>query len=206
MGFYGISSSAMEIIRNNRALLHKRSIFKRASSKFDDKPLDFGGNGLLTNNGADPILLRKIREKTLREHGRQRRKFVIFLMLALPIIIYFGYKAFHNFSFGFPPLTTKESKSHDFSKKYLFYINDGDAWLRKWHYHNAIFQYRKALELYPGNYEARYRIAIAYSYQCQYAYEGCEDGKKLVEELKREFPKRSELSEVEKVFTHWGTP
>ncbi|MCW5520960.1 hypothetical protein J1N09_14010 [Aureitalea sp. L0-47] len=206
MSVTGSFPGMMSVIRNNARLLRKKKLFKKSRSMFDNKPLDFGGKGAIPNEGVDPIVLRRIRERTIRERGRRRLKFAAFLIVALPVIFYLGYKTFHNFSFGLPALTVKENSARDLSKEFIFYINDGDAWLKKWHYHNALFQYNKALELYPGDYDARYRIAIAYSYQCQYEFTGCEKGKTLVEELKREFPNRSELLEVEKVFTHWGTP
>ena len=206
MSVTGSFPGMMSVIRNNARLLRKKKLFKKPGSRFDEKPLDFGGKGAIPNEGADPILLRRIREKTKRERGRTQLKFALLLIIALPIIFFVGYKAFHNFSFGLPALTPKEETREKADDKYIFYITEGDAWLQKWHYHNALFQYRKALELYPGNYDARYRIALAYSYQCQYEFKGCEEGKQMVEELKEEFPNRSDLLEVEKVFTHWGTP
>ena len=67
--------------------------------------------------------------------------------------------------------------------KYLFFITDGDSWLSQRRWHNAIFQYKKALEIKPGNYDALYRLSMAYSFRCVATGVNCEEGKALVKRL-----------------------
>ncbi len=82
------------------------------------------------------------------------------------------------------PITQSEiMEMTERDNKFLFFITDGDNWLKKEKWHNAIFQYKKALEIYPGDYEALYRLTLAYSYRCQNTAVDCDLGEKHLDEL-----------------------
>ncbi len=44
--------------------------------------------------------------------------------------------------------------------EYKFYIDDGNKWLRKGHYKNARYQFKKALELFPDDQLAKEKLNI----------------------------------------------
>ena len=83
------------------------------------------------------------------------------------------------------------------TKKYLFYINDGDAWLAQRKLHNAVYQYRLARELYPSEFAANHRLAMALAYQCEYERKGCYEGRALFASLQERFPKKAELEQLQ---------
>ncbi|CAL2077389.1 hypothetical protein [Tenacibaculum sp. 190524A02b] len=52
----------------------------------------------------------------------------------------------------------KEQYIQDNLPKYSYFIQDGDEWLKKGHFKNAIFQYRKALEMFPNDSLAKSKL------------------------------------------------
>lgn len=89
------------------------------------------------------------------------------------------------------------------TENYCFYIGDGDKWLQKRNYYNAVFQYKKAVALYPSDFEANYRLAIGYGYQCQYDFENCKTGMQLIQKLEKAFPGNQDIHDVKAIFVHW---
>jgi hypothetical protein len=67
-----------------------------------------------------------------------------------------------------------------------------------------VFQYKKALSLYPKDFDANYRLALGYSYQCQYNFENCDTGMQLILKLEQAFPEKKEVQDVKAIFVHWG--
>lgn len=124
----------------------------------------------------------------------------------MPLACFGLYLAFHNFSFGFPEVKKISAEQIEINnqEKYLFFIDDGDKWLQKRNYYNAVFQYKKALQLYPSDFDANYRLALGYSYRCQYDFEDCGTGKELIDKLEKQFPNNKEIKEVKTIFVHWG--
>ncbi|MEL6810668.1 MAG: hypothetical protein AAFP76_04990 [Bacteroidota bacterium] len=95
----------------------------------------------------------------------------------------------------------KESLEHTKDlDKYFFFVKDGDRWLEEGHYHNAIFQYKKALVVYPSS-DAEFKLAQAYGYHCQYHDRDCEVGLELIQKLQQDFPLDKELANIALVFT-----
>ncbi|MEZ4858933.1 MAG: hypothetical protein R2781_09000 [Flavobacteriaceae bacterium] len=193
-------------LRNNKRLLRKKSRFKKNRSFLQKDEMEFHNTaeGIKVEKISKDDLLR-IKEKILKERKRYHIRLFIFLFISLPLIIFLLYQAFHDFNFGFRIYNSANSSNIEIvfqkkKEKYLFYLNDGDLWLKKHRYYNAIYQYKKANELFPSEFDAQYRIVLALSYQCQYTFEGCEEGAILVEKLKREFPHSSELDCVAKIF------
>jgi tetratricopeptide (TPR) repeat protein len=165
-------------LRNNKKLLRKKGMFKKERSFLQSDKSNYAAPSTgIPSEEVAPEQLEKIRSKVIGERKRRNLQFTIFLCVILPILGFLGYLVLHNFSFGFDTLQnygTEQVKSKvslvKKNKTYLFYLNDGDARLKKHQYHNAIFQYKKALEVFPSEFDAQYRLALAYSYQCQYKF------------------------------------
>ena len=51
-------------------------------------------------------------------------------------------------------------------KQLNFLIKDADLWLDKGSLHNAIFQYKKAVELFPENKILKYKLLELYKTRC----------------------------------------
>ncbi len=207
LGGFGSINHMIVTLRNNRKLLPvkpsyfknksytniKNEYYKVAKESFDIKK-------------ATPEQLKLIREKIISNRKKETRRQAIFLSIAMPLACYGLYLVFHNFSFGFPEtkkITTEQIENND-QEKYLFLLEDGDNWLKKRNYYNAVFQYKKAVQLYPNDFDANYRLALGYSYRCQYNFEDCEIGKKLINKLEIQYPNNNEIKEVKSIFERWG--
>ena len=81
-------------------------------------------------------------------------------------------------------------------EKYQYYVSDGDNMIAKGKWHNAIFQYSKALEIFPNEYDVQYRLALGYSYKCQHKNKGCERADSLVSRLLTHFPDSEEVKDL----------
>ncbi len=84
--------------------------------------------------------------------------------------------------------------------EYAAFIQEGDIWINKKNWHNAIFKYSQAVELFPAKYEANYRLILAYSYNCAYTNEDCELGNELNNKFLKLFPEDENLIELEQIF------
>lgn len=192
-GGSGVMLHAVRTLRNNRKLLRIKNRFKKERSFLNLRDMDLG----TPRNG---IQVEKISSKTLKNIGRKVRsearsynlRFACFLMLTLPILIYGCYFLFHNYTIV--PYTEKEIP--DLTEKYYFFIEDGDRWLKNQKYHNAIFQYKMALSLFPSEFDAQYRLTLAYAYRCEYTFLDCDKGKTALMKLRKQYPNKSELIEL----------
>ncbi|MDC8005514.1 hypothetical protein POV27_15760 [Aureisphaera galaxeae] len=198
-------------LRNNAKLLYKKNVFKKGADFFKPNSADYRSSE--TGIASEPISkakLQEIREKIQEQNRRRRKRLALFLLIAFPISVALIYYTFKDFEFGFAGISNTKMESANLEKlkedKFLFYLKDGDAWLKKGSYHNAIFQYTRATELFPSEYSGHYRLVLAYSYQCQYEFEGCEEGKRLLEKLEKQYPNDEGLQKTKAVFDHWGTP
>lgn len=207
LGGFGSINHMIVTLRNNRNLLPtKRSYFKnRDYSTLKNEYYNAVG-GAFNLKKANPEQLLAIRKKIIKKRKKEARVFLLLLCVCLPLIVLVLYFSFHNFRFGFPNVKTAQEISieNNDEEKYMFYLEDGDTWLQKRNYYNAVFQYKKAVALYPSDFEANYRLALGYSYQCQYDFENCDKGMKLVSILEKEFPEKKEIQAIKAIFIHWG--
>jgi len=84
--------------------------------------------------------------------------------------------------------------------RYKSTIENGDIWFEKENWNNAIFLYKNAVEIFPENFDANYRLALAYSYNCKFKNIDCEKGYKLNNRLLKYFPNNLNLQELKKKF------
>jgi len=83
---------------------------------------------------------------------------------------------------------------------YSFLIDDGDKWIEKGHWSNAIYRYKDAVKLFPEKNEAKYRLALAYSYNCKYNSKDCETGTRLTDQLLKYQPNEIDFIELKTAF------
>ncbi len=208
LGGFGSINHMIVTLRNNKNLLPKRwSYFKPNNYQIIKNEFYKATGNEFNIQKATPEQLQKIRNGIIQKRKKEARQFAIVICITLPLICFGIYKAFNNFDFGFPKLEEKMSKANiEKSNKdqYMFYINDGDNWISKRNYYNAAFQYKKALGLFPGDFEANYRLALAYSYRCQYDFEDCKIGMQLIRKLEEQFPNNQNIKNVKEIFVNWG--
>lgn len=180
------------ILRNNKQLLRKRNTFRRGFGygKLRKEYRKYAKEGL----ESEPISqkeLSAIRQKIIKQKRKENMLSGIILVLVVSLAVAFSYKMYKNLE----EYQVKENEVflEGNTNKYLFYIKDGDKWLEKGRYHNAIFQYTLAKEIYPAEYDISYRLALAYGARCKYEQLDCEKGKEILNDLRDRFPEKNEL-------------
>jgi len=209
----GSMDHMVKTIINNAKLLRRKGMFKKERSFLQSNKEDFSTpTGGIPTEAISEEKLASIRTKIIVARKKRNLRLGIFLAISVPLMLIMGFYFFQGYSLGFDTLENTgpnqvniaTQKAVASEGKYLYYLEDGDLWLQKKSYYNAIFQYKKATELFPSEFAGQYRLAVAYSYQCQYDFEGCKEGMKIVKKLEKAYPDSEEVQAVKAVFEHWG--
>lgn len=173
-------------IRNNRAMLKNKSIYKdpKAKMRFSRKYRGWSKKQTKGISVSEEQLL-EIRQKFIAAQRRKTRSKL--LAFGLAGILALGL----TFTLYFSNLGPNKSYEHSLilqdSVKRIeliaFYLKDGDDWLKQNKWNAAITQYQKALDLNPENQTALYRQALAYSYQCEIEAKACDKALLLIDKL-----------------------
>jgi len=202
----GGSISGMIIsLRNNAKLLRKRNRFNKESS-FRQVKREYlkAAEGKLDLKKASPYELKRVREIVEQNRRESRKLTLIALFIVAPIVIYLGY-SIQNYGSIYPQPSNGLSTEINHDKRrseYLFLINDGDKYIEKKKWHNAIFQYSSAVKLYPKEFDANYRLSLAYTYSCSAEKINCSAANYTLQKLEKEFPQKSEVKELRRVLNN----
>lgn len=194
-------------LRNNRNLLRKSNIFKRKKHYFEVNKEDYfaGSKRRIEVKPISAEELEKIRVKTKTENRRTTIlslsfSLVTITILALVTILIVKHLVKSQKEYELEQKRIIEAQriaeSEEKRKEYSFYIHDGDSWLNKKNYRNAIFQYNMALITDFNNYEAKKRLMLVYSLQCTHENIGCEYSIYQLEQLISQYPNDMELYEL----------
>lgn len=191
-------------IRNNAKLLRKKSMFKKESSFLHVKKEYLkAAEGKLDLKKATPHELKKVREVVKQNRRESRKLTLIALFVAAPLVLFVGYAIQTNASI-YPQSTyadTKETDPNNRHNDYLFFIADGDKYLEEKKWHNAIFQYTEALKLFPREFDANYRLSLAYTYSCSFEGKNCDAAHYTLDKLGKEFPHKAEIKELKNILS-----
>lgn len=186
-------------LNNNHKLLQKGSLFNKKRSLLElRREYQSAINGIADYNMASEDDLKRIRAKIIKQRRIDNVITICIFLLIIPFVIAFSSSYFKTDETEGPTYAEKKSMRQD-STKYSFFSTDGDNYLKNGQWHNAIFQYKKALEIYPSNYDAQYRLAYAYTYRCRNTKVNCELANRFVQKLRSTLPERQELIELEQV-------
>ncbi|UTW62636.1 hypothetical protein KFE98_00320 [bacterium SCSIO 12741] len=202
MAFGGGGGGILDMIirlRYNRELLKNSSRFKNGyfqNKEFYEAELKKRD---LNYKTATPEQLEEIRMELMLYHQRnQKLRWVVTVVVSIILVI--GIWAIVNMviaDFGSPSPGNsriekenleREKQLQKQEKQYDFYLEDGDKWLNKGHYHNAVYQYELAVKAHPERFYPQYRYGLALVYQCNYDQENCDLAGQQLEELIRLFP------------------
>lgn len=209
----GHMHSMNTILRNNKNLLRKISIFKKNNSFMSARKEYIKAlNGEIDIKKLSKQELRIIREKVIREREKENIKNSVISILIMIPVIWLSYNLYNNFiqyqneklndSYVYDKELEQIKINNEKQEKieqYYFYIENGDEWIEKQNWKNAIFQYKNAVREYPEKYEANYRLALAYSYNCKFQNQDCEKGSKLIERLLKVNPDDSDLLTLKRI-------
>ncbi|MBX2827696.1 MAG: tetratricopeptide repeat protein [Flavobacteriaceae bacterium] len=179
----------------------------------EDVPADNGNTAQHRGINSEPISeaqRQEIREALKIQNRKRRKRIGWYLAIVFPIAVILLLTTFKDFEFGFPssfgPVVDEAQQKKLKIDLFHFYLADGDSWLERGRYHNATFQYKKAIELYPNDYTGYYWLAVAYSYQCQNEQSGCITGKSLVRSMQIQFPNSEHLEKTLSIYEPWNAP
>lgn len=195
MGGEGSIQSMITILKNNKLLLRPKRSFLNQKKEFV-----IAAKGELNLKKASKEDLERIREKIYKERKKQRTIGLAIGSILLVIIIYSGVLLSNHLS-----ELGEASQQHEFNQhktEYLELIKDGDMWLEKRSWHNSIFQYKKALDIFPNEYDINYRLTYAYCLRCEDEYKNCKEAKEHLDKLLEKFPDKTELLELRKMLKY----
>jgi tetratricopeptide (TPR) repeat protein len=197
MGGFGSAQSMNTIMKNNRALIGKRKSMFSSKKDYIVSPREKEAEEFVDYKTASPELLEEIRQKFRKEKKATfRLSILLFIFILIPAIGLTYYLFGNDKSIENKQLIEKSEAFQDsISRKFNFYIEDGDEWLNRGKFENALFQYKKALEIDSNNFSIHYRICLTYSYSCRYDNLLCQEGKVHLEETIQKFPNESKLND-----------
>ena len=183
-------------LNNNKKLLRSLRLFKKEKTFLNVKKEYLkAAEGKLILREASRVELRQLREKIKKQRRKDNILIIAIWLIASIAFIYFMFTTIRE-----DIVAIKNQEALEFSKKekeFLSLIIDGDEWFKKGKWHNSIFLYEKAKEIFPKNYDVNYRLVRSYGFQCENDYKNCDTAKKLLDELLLIFPnKEKELLEI----------
>lgn len=182
----GFMQHAIISLRNNRSLSRKSNFFKKEKSLFirgkeyveeEKDELDF--------KKVSKKKLQSIKEGIANQARKNRRKeLLLFTILIIPVV--FLAIVFYNIQVaGERNIKVSKEKSYKLTNldKYNYLISSGDQWLSNKKYYNAIYQYNLALDIFPKDSIASFRMLSAFDMRCQEQKRECDKVETLLEGL-----------------------
>lgn len=198
MGGGGSIQGMITSLKNNRKLLRKKRLFRPEKTFLRiKKEYIKSAEGELNLKNATGRQLRDIRVKVLKR--RKKNEFVR-IVIFISFISVFSLIAYDYIKSSKALNELNEKRELKLkSDQYYSLIAEGDEWLKTRKWHNAIFQYKKALVIFPNDYSIHYRLANAYCLRCEDEFKDSNKAKKLLDKLMNQFPDKLELLKLKKI-------
>lgn len=169
------------LLRNNKNLLRGKRLFKKEDS-YSDKKKElmnlYGGELAFKELSKEELkqVKQEIREKIRRNTIRNRvfSFIVVILFLAASTFLVLKFNQSQNEIKSIQRVKVEKEYKKKFLPKFNFCIQDGDNWLEKEHYKNAIHQYKQALSYFPENKLAKAKLRNAYKKRCENTNTDCD--------------------------------
>jgi len=189
----GSIQAMINSLRDNKNLIRKRPSFAERRKEY----LTSYSQLKISSKKATKEELMKVKRKIILQRKVARRKSIIVLSVVIPLIVIAIFYITDTNSSSINRTTTINNQKQ--IKKYNFHIADGDKMIHKKQWNNAIFQYTRAMEVFPKELDAQYRLALAYSYKCKYENESCNTADSLVNRLYNFYPNNKEIKELKEI-------
>lgn len=182
-------------LRNNKKLLRPKRAFLNQRKEFLK-----AAKGEVNLRKASKEELELFRKKIYKERKKQR-KIDIVIWSVIGAILIFATIILTN-TMAEDIRDSEKEKFHIKMNDYLKLIENGDEWLTERRWHNAIFDYKKALEIFPKEYDVNYRLTYALCLRCEAEFTNCKEAKNKLDELLLQYPNRNELLELKKILNY----
>ncbi|MGB0918459.1 MAG: tetratricopeptide repeat protein [Flavobacteriales bacterium] len=183
------------VLKSNKALLGNRSNIFERGGRFSRVRKEYLASieKNLSYKTATPAQLAEIRSRIVQNRKEARIRGILIVLAFTPFIAIGGYFMIQsiqesNLQAREFQIARLEAQNLIKRKKYADLVLDGDLWLRRNHWHNAIFQYKVALELFPQDYGINNRLAIAYTYRCRAEKQNCPEAKAFIDKIIKAHP------------------
>lgn len=183
-------------LSNNKKLLRSKKLFKKERTLLNIKKEYLKATkGKLNLKKVSKEELQEIRKKVIKQRRKENILLIGFAIVITSVMIYFTVKVIRQSNVDIEHIQTLKFKEKE--KEFLVFIDKGDDWFEKGKWHNSIFYYKKAKEVFPKNYEINYRLVRSHSFECESEFKNCRDAKELLDKLFLMFPdKEKELLEI----------
>lgn len=182
-------------LRNNKHLLRPKRSFLNQRKEFLK-----AAKGEINLKKATKQELELLRKEIYQERKRQRKIDVTIWSCIGIILLSIGILLTNTLKVQ---IQESEKVSYDIKMaNYLQLIEEGDEWLTKRSWNNAIFQYKKALEIFPEEYDIHYRLTYAFCLSCEADFKNCNKAKEKLDKLLLQYPNKSELLELRKIMIY----
>ena len=210
-GGLGSVLTMINTLRTNRDLLRKATRFRGKNSMFEKSReiSETGVKGKLVFKPSTKEAIEKVRLTMAHENKITRIKNTIIVLVVVVPALLGGYKLIYGYrkkqkSYVVKQVVlTREQKAEAArakKDKFDFFMADGDSWLNKKNFYTAIYQYENALNLYPDDPEAQYRLAYAHYLQCVVETKGCVESYNLINRMIALYPDNLRLVELKKSY------
>lgn len=203
LGGTSSAQAMITILNNNKKLLRKKRYFKKERSFLNLKNEYYkAAGGEMNFKTASKQQLAEIRQRFIQRRQKEAYISITIIAFIMMLITYFTYTQINASN---EVMTKVNAAQHQIKlDNYLFYINDGDDYLKKNQWHNAIFQYKKALEIFPNEYHIKYRLAYAYTYRCRNEQKDCDTGLAYINALMEVYPNNDDLIQLKSTLEFFG--
>ncbi len=188
---FGAHGSLKNVLSNNKTLLRKKSLFKKeglfiGQNKYDQK----SSKGDFDFNKVSEKELEFIKRNIQKKSKSDNLKLKIAMFFLIAIGVFFSFLYFQNLKINQANQAIKEREIYieKHIDRFSYLLKDGDNWLKKGKYYNAIFQYQLAIKIFPQDSVAKHKLLKAYKLMCLNFKKDCEKKYRLQKELKKNNP------------------
>lgn len=163
MGGYG---SIQPILNNNKNLLRKKNLFRDKEQRFKSS------EGTLHFKECSEEELELVKKKLRKEAAKKR---ILDIGISVFVIVLVGFLASYLIQIDNTYEKAIQERNLKLQQEQLAtYIKKGDNFYNSYHYKNALFFYKKGLELAPKNTLLQLKIKNCYRNRCENSGIDCE--------------------------------
>ncbi len=184
MGGSGFATQGNSSYKNNQKQLRRKRLFKKDRSFLNLKNEVF-------YKDSEGIPVKKLSKRERRNYrgktiqSERKNRFLDRIIAVLGVALFFVFVTWLYTSTEHKEVTNRlkaeEAESTQNMERYDYYISSGDEWFTQEKYSNAMFQYRLALELFPRDSVATFRLINAIDLNCKVNKRDCGESEKLLE-------------------------
>lgn len=186
-------------LRNNNKMLRRKNIFEKGRRMDDPEMTTYKSRHRpIEEKHLSESELNIIREKVREQNKKRLRKSIKVSVLVFSfvfLLVYIGSIKISETIVSRNQVTAEmllEQKKAEASSR----IQQGDFLVTQTMYGEAIFHYKKAVELFPESFKANARLANAYMKSCLEDYTYCDEGKRHLDRIIDLFPEDIKLLEI----------